>query len=239
MSSNQDSIDQAETLRKQMEESPLPSSKLEAEEKENGVSPLPPRSEVHRNKEKQKTKIRLRFPLVRLLTLTFILIVCLVATYNLWKDNLQLTNAKVDEEAKVVDNSNDDSNIDVVEMQDPEKKVQDVKGADTVNQTPLAEDKNKGKQTPEVSQESGTTEPPVAATESTNGTTVNTKSTVTSNQTTKERIVYHRVKTGENLYRISLRYYQSRVGEDIIKRANGLDSEGTVMTGQLLKIPLK
>lgn len=237
MSSNQDSIDQAETLRKQMEESPLPSSELEAEEKENGVSPLPPRREVHRNKEKQKTKIRIRFPLVRLLTLTFILIICLVATYNLWKDNLQLTNAKVvDEEAKVVDNSNDDSNVDVVEMQDPEKKVQDAKGADAVKQTPEVSQKS----TPsERSQDSGTTETPVAATESTNGTPVNTKSTVTSNQTTKGRIVYHRVKTGENLYRISLRYYHSRVGEDIIKRANGLDSEGTVMTGQLLKIPLK
>ncbi|ANB61833.1 LysM peptidoglycan-binding domain-containing protein [Anoxybacteroides amylolyticum] len=54
--------DQAEQLRKQMEE-----------KKEPDVLSLPPRSEVHKSKEK-KTKWKIKYPLVRLLLLFFILL---------------------------------------------------------------------------------------------------------------------------------------------------------------------
>ncbi|GGJ59977.1 peptidase M23 [Anoxybacillus voinovskiensis] len=58
--------DQAEQLRKQME------GKTE-ENKEPDVLSLPPRSEVHKTKEK-KTKWKIKYPLVRLLLLFFILL---------------------------------------------------------------------------------------------------------------------------------------------------------------------
>jgi LysM repeat protein len=52
------------------------------------------------------------------------------------------------------------------------------------------------------------------------------------------RIVEHTVGPEDNLYRISVKYYGGRSGEDLIKQWNQLSGD-SVYEGQVLKIPLK
>ncbi|WLR50081.1 LysM peptidoglycan-binding domain-containing protein [Bacillus tianshenii] len=56
-------------------------------------------------------------------------------------------------------------------------------------------------------------------------------------QAVKAKVIKHTVQENENLYRISLKYYGSRKGEAIIRRANNLEGN-RVEVGQVLKIPL-
>ncbi|WP_053363984.1 LysM peptidoglycan-binding domain-containing protein [Bacillus sp. FJAT-27251] len=51
------------------------------------------------------------------------------------------------------------------------------------------------------------------------------------------KIVYHTVGQGENLFRISMKYYQSQSGMEIIRKANNLNGD-EIQLGQVLKIPL-
>ena len=217
MRANQDSIDQAEILRKRMEENQLESSGL------------PPRSEVHRNKDK-KVKFRFRFPLIRLLALSFIIIVCIVASYNLWKDHVQLTNASETENGAI-----NDSNIDVIEM-----KGVGEEGAESVEKV----DKDVGKVDEKVDEKVEEVQDQIEVAQPTEtqvkeATPVQDTATEQANTNQTGKVLHHKVKAGETLYRISMKYYKSRAGEEIIKKTNGLDANGTVMTGQILKIPLK
>jgi LysM repeat protein len=51
------------------------------------------------------------------------------------------------------------------------------------------------------------------------------------------KIVYHTVVQGENLFRVSMKYYQSQSGMEIIRKANNLNGD-EIQLGQVLKIPL-
>ncbi|KKK37569.1 hypothetical protein WQ57_12580 [Mesobacillus campisalis] len=51
------------------------------------------------------------------------------------------------------------------------------------------------------------------------------------------KIVYHTVRQGENLFRVSMKYYQSQSGMEIIRKANNLNGD-EIQLGQVLKIPL-
>lgn len=52
-----------------------------------------------------------------------------------------------------------------------------------------------------------------------------------------KKIVYHTVQQGENLYRIALKYYHSKAGEETIRKANSLKGN-EIYLGQVLEIPL-
>lgn len=248
MSSKHNSIDQAQSLRKQMEEDQLSIETEHDIPAEPTTSELPPRREVHRKNEKQKTKFRIRFPLVRLLALAFILIVCIVATYNLWEDHVQLTNSS--EAQDITDNN--EQNIDIYEMKDHEAEADESKAAQTASiskneKTPVDAENhsaavdvkktaaNEGKTTTSGANMTQNATAVQQKTSSTEGVT----STVETHTVPVEKVLYHKVKAGETLYRISMKYYKSRAGEEIIKKTNGLDANGTVFTGQLLKVPVK
>ncbi|MCJ8006704.1 LysM peptidoglycan-binding domain-containing protein [Lederbergia wuyishanensis] len=51
------------------------------------------------------------------------------------------------------------------------------------------------------------------------------------------KVVYHTVKKGETLFRISMNYYKSQSGIEKIKAANGITAN-EIKEGQTLKIPL-
>lgn len=248
MSSSHDSIDQAKALRKRMEDNELLIETEQDKPAEIEASELPPRSEVHRRNEKKKTKFRIRFPLVRLLALAFILIVCIVATYNLWDDHVQLTNSS---EAKNITEDNE-QNIDVYEMKDheaeadeaeavqPESNSQDEKVSVDVQEHPAVADVKKTAVNEGKSPVSGANNMKNPAAVQQQPSSTESVTTEAETDTAQEKqILYHKVKAGETLYRISMKYYKSRAGEEIIKKTNGLDGNGTVFTGQLLKIPVK
>ncbi|NSL50497.1 LysM peptidoglycan-binding domain-containing protein [Calidifontibacillus erzurumensis] len=235
MTENFESIDQAESLRKQMEkiDSEIESVKDFLEETS---TPLPPRSEVHRKKRK-KMKMKIQHPLVRLLGLTFILIVCLVATFQLWKDKIQ-----VEQTSKQQESMEDEKTFDIFEMnQSGSDGIEDI-GLNQLKEKDAKEtDLPTETVTPDGREMENTNQDAPAENKEKNDINNSTDRSNIHNTTESkgENILYHRVKAGETLYRISMKYYHSRAGEEIIKRANRLDANGTVYTGQLLKIPLR
>ncbi|GEM_PF-2150680 len=52
----------------------------------------------------------------------------------------------------------------------------------------------------------------------------------------QQSVIYHTVAANETLYRIAMKYYNSKTGIEIIKQANQLTSDN-VLAGQVLKIP--
>ncbi|WP_017755618.1 LysM peptidoglycan-binding domain-containing protein [Calidifontibacillus oryziterrae] len=225
-SKNQDSFDQAEALRKRMED-----NHLIVENKQNemiDVSKLPPRSEVHRHKEDKKTKIRIRYPIVRFLALVFILIVCFIPIYHLyWENDFEETKSE----------PLDNSIVDVVEMENTEPVEPEVK--DEYEFAPEKDENTPDIFEPKNQIESETPTKELSVNHDDQQGSKRTEETSESVQPADDTsYIIHTVKPGETLYRISMNYFHNRNGEAIIKKANGLDANGTVYSGQKLKIPV-
>jgi cytoskeletal protein RodZ len=77
---NKNSSDQAEAL------GVREGNSKDNEQHNNQEELLPPRSEVHLNK-KTRFKFKIQYPLVRLLTIVFLLFVFLIPGYSIWKQN--------------------------------------------------------------------------------------------------------------------------------------------------------
>ncbi|WP_100407172.1 hypothetical protein [Bacillus solitudinis] len=71
-----ESQDQARSLRKQMKQ-------FKKEESIKKVS-LPPRGEYHRNRRSKRMKVKITFPVIRLLLMLFLLLVILAVTSPSW-----------------------------------------------------------------------------------------------------------------------------------------------------------
>ena len=63
-----------------------------------------------------------------------------------------------------------------------------------------------------------------------------TTKTENAETATQQSVIYHTVAANETLYRIAMKYYNSKTGIDIIKQANQLTGDN-LMAGQVLKIP--
>ncbi|QED48466.1 LysM peptidoglycan-binding domain-containing protein [Cytobacillus dafuensis] len=215
--------DQAERLRKKVYRN------MEPEDMTAEKASLPPRSRLHREK-RQKSKWKVKYPIIRLLALMFILLPIAIFSihYSLNKDkpgNAEKVSTdqqgyeavgyesenedketKIEEREEVPDK--DDSSVD-----DSEKKVE---GSVPVPKTQEEENSdNKGSAVPSESE---------------------------LNQQDKEvqeaddkGVIYHTVKPNENIFRIALKYQS---GVDIIKKENNLKSD-EIQVGQVLVIPKK
>lgn len=98
MSMNEVHKDQAEQLRKRMQQEENDGAKLNETDDPFDVSKLPPRSAVHKGKKKQP-KHKLKYPLIRLLVFFFILlpfVVLSIYTYSI--SNLRTGNDRDDYE---------------------------------------------------------------------------------------------------------------------------------------------
>lgn len=227
--------DQAEQLRKIVNQ-PKTAMQEEEIEEEKEYDQLPPRSEVHGDKEK-KTKWKVKYPLVRFLALVFILLVFLIPGYALWsKSQPATTDEDYTESVQLQEDSSDAANDDFDlpgEEKDgqaeqgkssfvslkPEEGVQealaDEKQQDSQASNNIKPDKpEQPKPKPEPEPEPKPTPPPA-----------------------KPEYTTYVVKAEDNLFRISLKFYGGRSGEEIIKRANNLNADGTVFEGQKLIIP--
>ncbi|WP_462412066.1 LysM peptidoglycan-binding domain-containing protein [Neobacillus sp. Marseille-QA0830] len=208
---------------------------------------LPPREQLHRQK-KDKFKWKLKYPVIRLLVLSFILlplIIFSVISYLDGKTNTVSTKTSGDSVGYETIN---------LEKSKPDKP----------NQSPREQETESTEQDQEID------EPAVPAsdegqtgTEETDGANVTPQSAPTSevpsvqanaNTTDKNapvptqtinpakaeptpKIVFHKVKQGETLFRIAMKYYKSQTGMDTIRKANNLHGD-QVNLGQVLKIPL-
>ncbi|WP_078432750.1 LysM peptidoglycan-binding domain-containing protein [Metabacillus halosaccharovorans] len=222
--------DQAEGLRTRM---------IDEYKQENGK--YPPRSEIHKGKDK-KTKPKLKYPIISILALFFILLPILILSLNLYYGSQE------DE------SSTDKLNIGEDRVYIPKIKESDNQSIETEqsqNENEVIESETKGNSNTsdenEVADESA---PTIETKEKQNESeTVNSTSTTTNEVTQSEgnekdsekqysEIKTHKVAAGETLFSIAIKYYNNRSGEEIIRQYNQF-SGNEIYEGQLLKIPIK
>jgi LysM repeat protein len=203
----------------------------------NSTEKLPPRSEIHKDK-KNKTKIRIKYPVIRLLALFFVLIPIFILSYTFhFKDQLNTIAPKVStENYDTIDFVNSHSNNKEIvsenedEMEDPTDDVQEVVREEEVQNGNASTEE-------QVAEENvGESGKPVTNTSSTGS---DKNETSTKDTTTQEyKVITHKVAADETLFSISIKYYKSRAGEDIIRDWNNLEKT-KIYEGQILEIPLR
>ncbi|MCM3599745.1 LysM peptidoglycan-binding domain-containing protein [Robertmurraya korlensis] len=221
--------DQAEKLRKRMKDVDLKVDSTQDGETAVSNEKLPPRSRVHKQKQlKKKTKIKVKYPLLRLLGMFFILLPIVIFSIYTYNDSQKSSVSTTVEESK---------GAEAVYYTDVEEEVAEEE-KEKAESEEIAVDKN-------VEAESGTVEESAKAEQAKPSETAQETTTTpesTTNSTTKaepvdQTVVYHKVQPGETVFRLAMKYYKSQSGIDIIKKANSLSSN-EITVGQTLTIPL-
>jgi LysM repeat protein len=195
------------------------------EETSEGRDKLPPREQIHREKRK-KTKLKVKYPIIRILVLFFILLpIVIFSAYS------YLEEGKSNKTEKVTGESPGYEVINFEKSETESSSVTKVDENKEDNSTVEIEEDAIEVQQP-VSPETQVLEP--VSEQGDNNIPNTDKNSSASTETT----ITHTVKTGENLYRISLKYYRSKAGEEIIRKANKLKGN-EIYVGQVLKIPVK
>jgi LysM repeat protein len=195
------------------------------EETSEGRDKLPPREQIHREKRK-KTKLKVKYPIIRILVLFFILLpIVIFSAYS------YLEEGKSNKTEKVTGESPGYEVINFEKSETESSSVTKVDENKEDNSTVEIEEDAIEVQQP-VSPETHVLEP--VSEQGDNNIPNTDKNSSASTETT----ITHTVKTGENLYRISLKYYRSKAGEEIIRKANKLKGN-EIYVGQVLKIPVK
>ena len=227
--------DQAERLRKRVERK----TEHAVVKKES----LPPRSELHRQKQK-KTKVKVKYPVIRLMALFFILLpitfFSIITYLDGSKGPLDLKTDRAGIEMIDVENGGSNSTKNQESSQDEDapaiEEMTEQEDIDVATAAPA----------PESGSDKNTTVNP----ESTNVPTVGTEpaseqpDTVVSadpaegSDGSEGKIIYHIVQQSETLFRVAMKYYKSQEGIPIIKKANNIQSN-EIKAGQVLKIPIK
>lgn len=222
--------DQAEKLRKRMKDvdqkvdSPKDGNTTLSNEK------LPPRSRVHKQKQlKKKTKIKVKYPLIRLLGMFFILLPIVIFSIYTYNESQKSSVSSTVEESK---------GAEAVYYTDAEEDIaEEVEEENTVTEEAVA-DENGGAEASAV-EESANAEQ-ANSIETVQETTITPESSTNSNtkaEPVDQTVVYHKVQRGETIFRLAMKYYKSQSGIDIIKKANSLPSN-EITVGQTLTIPL-
>jgi LysM repeat protein len=195
------------------------------EETSEGRDKLPPREQIHREKRK-KTKLKVKYPIIRILVLFFILLpIVIFSAYS------YLEEGKSNKTEKVTGESPGYEVINFEKSETESSSVTKVDENKEDNSTVEIEEDAIEVQQP-VSPETQVLEP--VSEQGDNNIPNTDKNSSASTETT----ITHTVKTGENLYRISLKYYRSKAGEEIIRKTNKLKGN-EIYVGQVLKIPVK
>ncbi|MBG9546349.1 LysM peptidoglycan-binding domain-containing protein [Cytobacillus firmus] len=239
--------DQAERLRKKIDR--------KQEKGDSGQkSALPPRSRIHQEKRK-KNKWRVKYPVIRLLALFFILLPITIFSIYQYVSSDKSINTGLNAESEeigsetVVFATNDEgegTTIEAREEQETEKPEQAEKPENTKkaeeSQEQDAASGQQEKQAPQKSDAEDKGSEPASdkqVNQTASESTDSSKTAETQEELKKEgRVVYHTVKPKETIFRIAMTYYKSQSGIEIIKQANNLPSN-EIQTGQVLKIPLE
>lgn len=226
--------DQAERLKQRIEK-----INKTIDDKLEDPDQLPPREQLHRQKKK-KTKWKIKYPVIRLLVLFFILLPVIIFSVISYMDGKKITgtvktsNESVgyetinlespDEEENKEQTENNQENT---EMPDEEQNSEVMEGGQTDNSTEVISPlQSSGVNEENASEKDKNSNPPTETAK---------KQTVSPAKT--DGVVYHTVQPKETLYRISMKYYKSQKGMDIIREANHFQGD-SINAGQVLKIPL-
>lgn len=227
--------DQAEKLRKRMKDVDQKVDSIDSNITVQTNEKLPPRSRVHKQKHMQKkTKIKVKYPLIRLLGMFFILLPILIFSIYSYNESQKTSSGTPVEESK---------GAEAVYYTEEEEEVQETESEEEIEENTVTEEEaiteekmETGEET--ISEESQITEQtivPETAKETTTSGTVSSGGTKA--EPVDQSVVYHKVQPGETIFRLAMKYYKSQSGIDIIKKANSLPSN-EITVGQTLTIPL-
>ncbi|MBA4537334.1 LysM peptidoglycan-binding domain-containing protein [Bacillus aquiflavi] len=221
-------------------------------------SSLPSRSELH-NQKRQKSNWKIKYPVIKLLALFFVLLPIVI--YSVYSYN---GNQKHDKAQQASTESNGFETVDIAdknkktsyvvredddkegkeEKEDKESKAQ--QDAENVNNSDIQkidseEHPPSSNQTEENTQQDQTSssskeEEEQPKEEETKAPEPQEEEKTPEPQEEKKEMIYHTVQPNETLFRISMNYYQSQAGMDIIRKANGIQGNN-IKVGQVLKIP--
>lgn len=210
--------DQAERLRQKIEKI---KDGAEIESK------LPSRTNVHRNK-KNKTKLKLRFPVIRLLALFFILLpVVFFSIYSYLGEKKFNTSEKVNTQNGGYEEINLAASNEDNQSEPANSLVNEDSKEDPPGDTNIGKDQD-DKSTLESDTMQEKNDLPSTDKDQISSTNQDADST--------EGMVYHTVQSNETLFRIAMNYYHSQEGIKIIQDANQLQGN-EIKVGQVLKIP--
>ncbi len=221
---------------------------------------LPPRSKLHSQK-RNKNKWKLKYPLIRILALFFILLpISIFGAYTYINNHSggsenQVVKSGGYEKISIEKNSDNKEKETSLPVRVEEKDM----GAESkmsIEPSPLAKDsvpsqadsKNPpttvkqesqvaNNEAPEAPKEERKEEPIKEPKDKAPEQEIETNEVQSPPVETEAKIVYHTVKQGDNLFRIALNYYSSQQGMEIIRQANNMSGD-EVQLGQVLKIPL-
>jgi LysM repeat protein len=223
--------DQAERLKQRIE-------KINDNQPGAAREKLPPREEVHREK-RQKTKWKIKYPVIRMLVLSFILLPIIIFSIYSY-----LEGGKNVGPIKTGGNSSNYETINF-EKSSPENKEAQIKNEnqgniqkdDKMDEASMDKDNESVENLPTTPESKETTteqDPDVKS-----GAQDKPIEPITSQpESPPNKVINHTVKSGETLYRIAINYYHSKEGINTIKEANNLKTE-QINLGQVLKIPLE
>ncbi|MGG4168520.1 LysM peptidoglycan-binding domain-containing protein [Rossellomorea vietnamensis] len=204
--------------------------------------PLPPRSELHREKHKKK-KWKMKYPLISMLLLFFILLPLTVfGLYSLFDHRngpLVVMSEDVDDVVEVrydqSENEQEESEAAITPQTEEDPPDTDQKNASSNESASSTGEKNQQasapppKETVEEKPKEQIKKEPIEETKE--------EPQEIKKEEPKVKVVYHTVKPKETLYRIAMNYYHSPSGVDRIKEWNKIQ-DTDIQTGQVLEIPL-
>jgi LysM repeat protein len=216
--------DQAEKLRQNIERKQFEEGQVVKREE------LPPRSRIHHQKQK-KNKWKLKYPVIRLLVLFFILLpITIFSIYStIARDkvgNILKTDGESTEGFETINIEKYDNNPINEEIQVEEENPE---AKDNVRENSNSSVNESGDKNGEAEVKS--------LTQNVESTSQDLEVENKAKDPVSPDIVYHTVQPGETIFRISIKYYQSKAGIDTIKTANNLSSN-EIRVGQVLTIPL-
>ncbi|WML40400.1 LysM peptidoglycan-binding domain-containing protein [Neobacillus sp. OS1-2] len=229
--------DQAERLKQRIQ-------KINDRVEDGNNDKLPPREQVHRQKRK-KTKWKLKYPLIRLLVLCFILLPIIIFSVISYRDHAK----KVNGAEKTSGSSVGYETINLEKSNSDDKTISE-QSEETKEQDQVNDGSNVAEETSEKHQDVagqpvlGVPSTPSSPAPSLNNDAANKQVTDKDSQPQPEpvknetnKVIYHTVTKQDTLFKIAMKYYQSQKGIEIIKKANKLQSEN-IYVGQVLNIPL-
>lgn len=225
MSKEEPYRDHAEKLKQRIDKADLAN--------DDDFHPLPPRSAVHRSKKK-RTKRKLKYPLIRLLTLFFILLPVVIFSVYTYLENKHFSGAE-----KVAIPAKGYETVNIAKPQTGTQSASDT--GKQKDKTKLGQDRVQGDQD---SQAGDADKRDVQKNSVSNSSAKNSHAADTStdgadgtNQFDETKMIYHTVQPGETLYQIAIKFYHSKQGMETIIVANNLP-DNQIRAGQVLKIPL-
>lgn len=211
---------------------------------------LPPREEIHRQRKK-KTKWKLKYPIIRLLVLCFILLPIIIFSVISYRNGVVIKNGtektssstggyeKVNiGKPKKDDKPTPDHSRDAEGTSDEEKQV--------TSKGEKSEEPKVEREQPDAGNQPNSSVPsPVAVagnpqnqdTDKSSQPKIEPVKNPANSTANSSKTIYHTVQPQETLFKLAKKYYHSANGIEIIKKSNNLRSD-EIKVGQVLKIPL-